>query len=98
MFVYEVFLPVADERGQPFAVIIFREACDELAEKFGPVETLAVYCPLQAEGSIVRETELCRCRFDVPSTEQNQQWLVAWRVAKERLFGSGLWMIRYRQI
>ena len=98
MFVYEIFLPVTDEHGVPFPGSNFRDACDQLTDEFGPIETLAIYRPLRIEHEIVREAELCRCRLDVARTDDNQRWLIGWRDATERRFGCSLWMIRYRQI
>jgi hypothetical protein len=97
LFIYEIFLPVADERGLSLPARILREACDELADRFGPHETRAVYHPLHVEELTVHEAELCRIRLDVPSTDENQRWLVAWRDTKEHVFGSAPWMIWYRQ-
>jgi hypothetical protein len=88
---------VADEDGQSLPPKTLREACDELADRFGPHETRAVYRPLQVEGLTIQEAELCRIRIDVPSTDENQRWLVAWRDTKVNVFGSTPWMIWFRQ-
>ena len=96
MFVIEVFLPIADANGTQFPISFFRRAFEELGDKFGQIDTSAVYRPLRGVGATVREIELYRYRFDVPSTDENQQWLVTWREEQERQFGESLWMIRYR--
>ncbi len=97
MFVFEIFLPVVDTHGDYFPPEIFREAFDDLADKFGFIETRTVYRPLRLDGAAIQELELCRYRFDLPSTEDNQRWLVAWRTEQERRFQESLWMIRYRR-
>ncbi len=72
MFVFEVLLPITNANGAQFPIAFFRRAFEELGDNFGQIDTNVVYRPLRGMGVAVREIELYRYRFDVPSTDENQ--------------------------
>ena len=94
---YEILLPLEFNDGTQVADELFADTLLELREKFGAVssESQATQGQWQHESQVYRD-QLIRIYADVPDTEENREFFVAFKEKlKERFQQLDIWMTTY---